>query len=223
MLQNKPTKGFTLYEVAIIVAISSTLIWGFLKGQELINRAGLHKIMKEVGNYRAAIATYHVAYDYYPGDDPNAESYFDTVSNGNGDDNIDWSSESINADYAIMEGGLMPLTTTYTAYDYSLVNRLSGYKNSRYHPPTTCAALNNEEIGLNCHQLGSALHMNEAVLKPRDHYWIDSKLDDGKPLSGKIRFRIIKDVNSTTCGDSSGHFLDKEEVGCNLTYDITVE
>ena len=63
MLQNKPTKGFTLYEVAIIVAISSTLIWGFLKGQELINRAGLHKIMKEVGNYRAAIATYHFAYD----------------------------------------------------------------------------------------------------------------------------------------------------------------
>jgi hypothetical protein len=223
MLKYNFAKGFTLFELALLIVISSTLIFGFLKGQDLIMRAGLNKIINEVTTYRAAIATYHLAYGYYPGDDPNAASYFDTVSNGDGDDNIEWASESINADYAIMEGGLMPLGTTYTAYDYSLVNRLSGYKNSRYHPPTTCAALNNEEIGINCHQLGSSLHMNEAVLKPRDHYWIDSKLDDGKPLSGKIRFRIIKDVNSTTCGDSSGYFLDKEEVGCNLTYDITVE
>lgn len=223
MLKNKSTKGFTLYEVAIIVTISAILIFGVLKGQELIKRAGLHKVMKEVGNYRAAIATYHVAYDYYPGDDPNAASYFDTVSNGNGDDNIDWSSESYNADFAIIEGGLMPLQLAEHIEDSSVTHRISAFKNSRYHSPTTCAALDNDEIGLNCHQLGSALRANAAGLLPRDHYIIDSKLDDGKPLSGKIRFRIILDVTSTSCGDSTGYFLDKEEAGCNLTYDITVE
>jgi len=223
MLKNKSTKGFTLYEVAIIVTISAILIFGVLRGQELINRAGLHKIMKEVGNYRAAIATYHVAYDYYPGDDPNAESYFDTVTNGNGDDNIDWSSESYNADYAIIEGGLMPLQLADHLENVGVINRISAFKNNRYHHPTTCATLDNAGIGLNCHQLGSPLQHNAAGLKPRDNYIIDSKLDDGKPLSGKIRFRIVLDVTSTSCGDSTGYFLDKEEAGCNLTYDITVE
>ena len=72
--------------------------------------------------------------------------------------------------------------------------------------------------------MGSPLYPNAAGFLTRDHYIIDSKLDDGKPLSGKIRFRIILDVTSTSCGDSTGYFLDKEEAGCNLTYDnITVE
>ncbi|MBT4990087.1 MAG: hypothetical protein HOK72_13085 [Flavobacteriales bacterium] len=208
--------AFSLLELALVLVISSLTIVGFLKGQELLGYARLYKVTKEIQTYRAAIATYHIAYDYYPGDDPNATSNLTTVADGNGDDYIDWSDESYNADLAIIETGLMqlPLNGVY---------RVSAFKDSLYHPPTTCNNLNNADIGTNCHQLGSPLEANSAGLTPREHYHIDRKLDDSIPVTGKIRFRVISDVTLLSCGDSDGYFLSSNQLGCNLTYDITID
>jgi len=208
--------AFSLLELSIILVVSGLLLIGFIKSREVLNSAGLFKVMTEINSYRAAIGTYHIAYGYYPGDDPNATSNLTTVADGSGDGNINWSSESDNADLAIIETGLMQLPLEG-------VFRVSAFKHNLYHPPVTCSTLSLSDIGVNCHQLGSSTDPNNAGFVPKEHYRIDRKLDDGIALAGKIRFRVYGDVSTATCADSGGYVFSNELAGCNLTYDITVD
>ena len=61
-------QGFTLVEIAIVVAIIGLLIGGVLKGQEMITNANLKRIESDNANLMMAIFSYQDRYRQMPGD-----------------------------------------------------------------------------------------------------------------------------------------------------------
>ena len=67
MLQQK---GFTLIEIAIVLAIIGLLVGGILKGQELINSARVRNLAQQISAVQAAYFGFMDRYRKIPGDHP---------------------------------------------------------------------------------------------------------------------------------------------------------
>ncbi len=65
-------RGFSLVELSIVIIIIGLLFVGVSAGSSLIQQAKLRTIMNEMKKIETAIKTFVVAYDYLPGDMPNA-------------------------------------------------------------------------------------------------------------------------------------------------------
>lgn len=66
--------GFTLVELAIVMTIIGLLIGGVLRGQEMIRRAQMTNVIKQVDGYEAALHQFRDMYGGLPGDIPNAST-----------------------------------------------------------------------------------------------------------------------------------------------------
>ena len=86
-------RGFTLVEIAIVMAIIGLLLGGVLKGQAMIQNAKIKSYQSDIDGIRAAWYSYFDRYGKYPGDDDTASAHQwtcgATIVNGNGDGNID--------------------------------------------------------------------------------------------------------------------------------------
>ncbi len=72
MKRMKNEKGFTLVELAIVMAIIGLLIGGILKGQELMENARIASTVSQVKSYEAAVTTFRDTFNAMPGDMANA-------------------------------------------------------------------------------------------------------------------------------------------------------
>ncbi len=82
----KKSNGFTLIELAIVLAIIGLLMTGVLKGQELIKNGQSHRMVQDIQQIQTAIYSYQDRYKMLPGDDSLATSRFgNAVTAGNGD------------------------------------------------------------------------------------------------------------------------------------------
>ncbi len=71
IMENKQ-KGFTLIEIAIVLAIIGLLLGGVLKGQELMENAKIKRMANDFNGISAAVFSYLDRYGALPGDDPSA-------------------------------------------------------------------------------------------------------------------------------------------------------
>ena len=71
-IQNE--KGFTLVELAIVMAIIGLLIGGILKGQELMENARVASTVSQIKSIEAAVTTFRDTYSAMPGDLRNAST-----------------------------------------------------------------------------------------------------------------------------------------------------
>ena len=71
---NKTQQGFTLVEIAIVLVIIGLLLGGILKGQEMITQAKIKNVIADFSGISAAYHGYQDRYRAIPGDDPNADT-----------------------------------------------------------------------------------------------------------------------------------------------------
>jgi prepilin-type N-terminal cleavage/methylation domain-containing protein len=86
-MSNRPRQslGFTLIELSIVLVIIGLIIGGVLVGQDLISAATLRSIVKQQEQFKTAVATFKTKYDCLPGDCTAATSLgFTTNGDGNG-------------------------------------------------------------------------------------------------------------------------------------------
>jgi prepilin-type N-terminal cleavage/methylation domain-containing protein len=80
------TRGFTLFELAIVLVIIGLLVGGVLLGNDLIKAAQLRNVVKEAEELRTAINTFKAKYHKWPGDTDEASQYWGAQTiDGNND------------------------------------------------------------------------------------------------------------------------------------------
>lgn len=63
-------KGFTLVEMAVVIAVVGLLIGGIIAGQSMIKTAKLQSFVKTINQWDIAVASFKTKYDGLPGDSP---------------------------------------------------------------------------------------------------------------------------------------------------------
>lgn len=225
-------RGFSLVELSIVLVIIGLLTGGILGGQALIKASKLQAQLKDFD----AIATAHHAFsDKYAciaGDCRDVASYFPSIANGNGDGMVDcWPSSGTNecATYfqALEGAGLIAQRRTSmgaTAYEYrqgllgeqslTYIHYQDRYAGGGYTPATL---LGSGAAWINFVNFNSPW-ANGPALRPEDSLNLDTKIDDGKPFSGKylsVAGAIPAGTYRTDCTNSSQEYmLSVPDVSC---------
>ncbi len=74
-------RGFTLIELSIVLVIIGLVVGSVLAGKWLIRTSELQSVSSDVHMFKAAVMTFRIKYDAFPGDMPNATDYWGTDSN----------------------------------------------------------------------------------------------------------------------------------------------
>ncbi len=81
------TSGFTLVEMAVVLAVIALLIGGVMAGTNLNHTAELRSVATDFTRYATSVRTFRDQYNGLPGDLPNATKYWGvTAGNGTGTD-----------------------------------------------------------------------------------------------------------------------------------------
>ncbi len=195
--------GFTLVELAVVLVIIALIIGGIMVGQEMLRSAQLNSIGTDAARIRTAVASFRLKYNYWPGDMPNASSYWTQSSacpggttgtcDGNGDGRIDgdglWTSYSESyrvwqhlALSKIMPSAMtgIPASTTVAASAAipgvnEIAHSLDGFYAIAY-------ASDSLHDGMKIGMWGST--SATSATSAADARVIDMKIDDGSPLTG---------------------------------------
>ncbi len=197
----KNISGFSLVELSVTLLIIGIVIAAITSGSSLLQAAKINKTISEITGYVAAVNNFKDKYKAWPGDMPNATSYWGaTVTNGNGDEEIlDISvSENLLAWRQLALSGLIAgnYTGTYaesasgdSEYFAAGINSpasSSAYKGSYYFLGSHFDVFDTTGISL---QLGSSKGYYEpwgGALSPEDTHIIDVKIDDGLASTGNF-------------------------------------
>lgn len=171
-------KGFTLVELSIVIVIIGLIVAGVVGGQALVAQSKLRSIITDYKKLSVATNAFKLEYGQLPGDFSEADSYW-TTSNGNANGWVDFGSEM---DRSIQHLSLAELIPGSYNSGEAMINKYGGYTvlqrlNTQYQLPTPQniftfrgnQSLSNPQSGL---------------LKSKEAFSLDNKLDDGDPTTG---------------------------------------
>ncbi len=195
-------RGFTLIELAMVLVIVGLVIGGILVGREMIRSATISQVARNYNLYATAYITFKDKYNCIPGDCGNATK-FGLGSNGDSDGKI-WPYETRNLCFHLTNAAMVPAGCTIEGFTPSLgvkanVNALPNpYTGSAlfeisyitpnapytlHYPPGNYISVGGESPAGNYYPYGV---FNSQAMFPEDAYRLDTKIDDGKPLSGQL-------------------------------------
>lgn len=209
--------GFSLVELAIVLLVAGIVTAGIAAGSHLMQAAKLNRIISEFSGYAKATNNFKDKYKAWPGDMPNAVSYWGTynsstnpngVVNGDGDELIAWNSEGVRAWQEMALAGL--ISGKYTG----VLGGTPAFTGGSNVPASSVnggmyifSSLNLNTIFMN--SVTNALLLakidspataaNSSVLTVADAYLIDKKIDDGNPSDGYFYSTRGADVAAGNC------------------------
>lgn len=218
--------GFSLIELAVVLIIIGLLIGGVLKGKDLIESARLKRVISQLNEYRIATSIFFDKYDALPGDFNKASTLIKPeLRNGNGN--------------GIVEGaGLAPGSEALAFWSHlvgaDLIGSpgLEGEHNmgefGKGAPECTLGGgftIENNPHGLKGHWfiLGNKRgeHGDGGLLTPAQAMNIDKKVDNGHPISGKVRAFDGSDATSHACVTQNGAYnIENHEPACVLFFQL---
>jgi prepilin-type N-terminal cleavage/methylation domain-containing protein len=195
--------GFTLIEISIVFIVIGLIVGGILLSQDLIKSSKYRKIISEHEYFLQAVVKFEEIYNNLPGDIPNASSIWSTAANGNGDGMIgnglgtDLTGETLASWNHLYRAGLVLESYTGTTYSGSLYFK-AGYNvpgskanegmYSLYYMTNSVGIYGKKEnmIAFARNSTSSNFPWADGILTPKDAQFIDLKIDDGLPSSGRL-------------------------------------
>lgn len=198
--------GFSLVELSIVLVILGLLTGGILAGQNLIRAAELRSVTTEYSNFQTAVMTFRDKYFALPGDMRNAFDFWGAAigctdvdvatdedgCNGNGDGTWRWGqTEGVRAwqhlQYAgLIEGSFTGLFNTdlLAGVNHPKARAVNGCWQMHYWPVNgTANRANGYSLGTDIGTLDCGIG---SAFSPEEAWNIDTKIDDGKPQSGRM-------------------------------------
>jgi prepilin-type N-terminal cleavage/methylation domain-containing protein len=229
MVSKRNSGGFTLIELSIVIVIIGLIVAGVVGGQTLVKQAKLRSIISEQQQVKLAINAFKLEYDAVPGDFNNANAYWATANNGNGNKRME--TIVVNTDvemYAAWEhialavlhpGSFTPDgTLAVVAADVGVKVPASKYTGAVmtmvFDDATSDAtagdgltAGRNADVNVvmfgGVQATGTGL-ANGTIFEVKDIQGLDDKVDDGGPVTGTVLAVGVSDDAATDCIDDGG-------------------
>ena len=207
-------------------------------GQDLIRSAELNSAISESNQFKTAINTFKLKYNAVPGDMDNAQAYwpscldgsFGNTCNGSGNDKVEADPNNFHEGFRLFEH-LSRAGLINGSYDFSPLGVMGGYKGfrtlsfeylprSKYNESLWIAGefevFSGADLVLNGTQALALFRSTGPALNPPDAHRIDSKIDDGIPLSG-----IVFGVDWYGSCISAGEYrLNRSSLDCAMIFEF---
>jgi type II secretory pathway pseudopilin PulG len=235
--------GVTLVELAIVIVIIGLLVGGVMQGQELIEAGKQRKLISEINELNIALQTYKLKYNAIPGDHINATTFFSscgsytvTTCNGDGDGYLreTWPQE-VDAFFVHLHlANILPLKSmaqfannsrqlaSFPKSEFLATGGLYSYGTST--SPITAPNKNMFFLYRNYYMISG----QGSAINPEQAFGLDTKIDDGNPLLGKVIAGTGPyDSQGTECltgtlatASSSSYLLSNPIVSCRIYIDM---
>jgi len=193
--KNIKTSGFTLIELSIVLVIIWLIIGGVLTGQDLIKSAEIRAQISQIEKYNTAVNAFKLKYNCTPGDCPNATDYFPNARNGH---DLEFGGWDVGAQlfYQLAEAGLIEgkfngISVHDWAWSSNCQDMLPPLKIGR----GFLFSVSSDYISSRFWVLQDC---NGDALTPYESFQIDTKIDDGKPHTGRVHTDSIF-INTELC------------------------
>ncbi len=217
-------KGFSLFEVSIVLVILGLLVGGFLAGQSLIRASELRSVTVDAERYMTAIHAFRDKYFGLPGDFDKAESFWGTWSTSGTAASVAGAKNG-NNDGMYGVAGLQQYERAQFWRHLGLAGLIQGDYAGNYAEPSNLYAVDvnvprlkiGGRAGVNTTtttfiygKTGSYLIMQGntspySILTPQENWNIDNKRDDGNPSTGAVmaiaEAAVLASRNCTTNDD----------------------
>jgi len=180
--------GFTLVEIAIVLAVVGLILGGVFKGQALIDSARVRSLSSEVSGIRSAWYSFQERYSSLPGDFPDSATQIDRAAlPGNGNGRIDDGQERagvwqqlalagfINGSFDGERSGVGSATDLECVSGSCPKNPFNGYYKISYSAQAA-------DVASPAHEIYTGDRIPVGILSA-----LDRKLDDGQPNDGRFR------------------------------------
>ncbi len=226
-------QGFSLVELSIVLVILGLLTGGILSGQSLIRAAEIRSVSTDYQRYSAAIYTFRDKYFALPGDFTKATDFWGAADadqatcettpstgsetcNGNGDGQILGAAPNFHERHRswqhLANAGL--IEGQFTGAAATLSGHATPYVAGVNTPTTkigstmllTWIDASTGTTSSFAQSARNALTILANALTPEECWNIDTKLDDGKPPTGKVRANkgSAAQPNTTRFGQPAG-------------------
>ncbi len=199
MVHSKKNSGFTLVELSIVLIVIALVVAGILSSQTLIQNAKLLSVYDDINKFSTAFSSFRDSYKATPGDLGNLPgASFNNVGTARNNGMIDWN--------IVLNDGTNQTTESTLFWQHLFIAGLNNFNpkfSSTYteevgkdYAPSKITGAGYQPYSWNNFGYAHAITFrttNDVAnpsLSASEAFFLDSKYDDGKPLTGSIQFNL---------------------------------
>lgn len=220
-------RGFTLMEISVVLVIIGLMVGGVLTGREMINASRDRSLIREAEAYKEAVHTFQMKYAWLPGDIKNPGKYWPatTWTGGNSDGLIIWADEGPEAWKQIQLSGIIPVgDISISCVAACVATPGTNIPQSAYYPTAGWTIGINKRTVKNTIMFGAkststpaSYIATEPVLTPAQLLSIDTKMDDGLPITGLVQTFNVSTWTSN-CYTGTTYNASQTTPACNFDF-----